>query len=464
MKNYKLIFILSGIAFSEISCEKFLEIPPPKSSLVQETVFKNNDQATSAVTGIYSSMSASSSYASGSNSSITCFAGLSSDELIGYNLTNLPFYENQLTPEFISLQTLYSSPYKTIYTANSIIEGLSTASGVTTQVKSQLEGEALFIRAFAYFYLVNLFGQVPLHLTADYRTTQTAYKASTSELYQQIIKDLKASEILLSDTYPTAGRVRPNRSAAQCMLARTYLYLQDWENAEKYATLVIQKTTVYSLVNLDAIFLANSNEAIWQLMPTANSNTQDGLLFNLTTTPIYVSLRNNFATGGFEPNDRRQTSWVKSFTNSTGTYYYPNKYKIRSSTTVTEFSMILRLAEQYLIRAEARINQGKIDAGITDLNLIRTRARPAPTVNIPNPLPPLSTTLSKTEALLAVERERKIELFSEWGHRWFDLKRTGRADEILGPLKSKWQSTDVLYPIPSGEINLNKNITQNPGY
>lgn len=457
MKHSKLLYILLIVVAQQLSCKKFLEIDPPKNSLVQETVFQNNDQATSAVKGIYATMAAT-SFASGNSSSVTCYAGVSSDELIGYSSTNIPFYENQLTADFSGLLSLYGSPYKIIYAANAVLEGLSSTVGVTPPVKDQLTGEALFARAFGYFYLVNMFGSVPLQLTTDYRITQVAPKAPINKIYSQIIEDLKSAEVYLSDDYPPEGRTRPNKSVVQALLSRTYLYLKDWENAEKYADLVLKKTNLYKLVNLDAVFLPNSQEAIWQLIPNINTNAQEGALFILQSTPTIVSLRNSFALNGFEANDKRQSSWVKSFTNSTGTYYYPFKYKTRVSTTTVEYSMVIRLAELYLIRAEARINQEKIDLGVADLNILRERARPAATPTIPNPLPPLLLTLNKNNALLAVAQERKVELFSEWGHRWFDLKRTDKATEVLAPLKTNWQPADMLYPIPQSEIDSNPNV------
>ncbi len=353
---------------------------------------------------------------------------------------------------------------QSIYTANAILEGLSAPNGVTPPIQAQLQGEALFIRAFAYFYVVNLYGPVPLQLTTNYSITQVSSRATVAQVYQQIITDLTTAENLLPEAYPTTGRARPNKSAVQALLARTYLYLKDYVNAEKYASLVIAKST-YSLVDVNSVFLANSQEAIWQLMPTANSNTQDGLNFILTAAPTSVALSNDFVNNAFEANDKRKTNWVGSLTVGSQTYYYPYKYKVRSSTTVTEYSMVLRLAEQYLIRAEARINQtGKIDQGIADLNVIRARARPTPTTSTPNPLPPLNLGMSQTAALLAVEQERRVELFTEWGHRWLDLIRTGRANVLLGAVKPKWQATDVLYPIPLNETSRNPNITQNPGY
>jgi len=468
-RNRKMTIIF-GIVFSIMftSCKKFLEIDPPKSSLVNETVFQNNDQATSAVTGMYTVMANASSYASGSGNSITCFAGLSSDELIGYNTANKPFYENQLYPELAGVRTLYSGIYQSIYTANAVLEQLVISTGVTPPVKAQLRGEALFMRAFGHFYLVNLFHKVPLLLSTDYRITQKASQASVQNLYHQVIDDLLLAETLLNDAYPTDGRVRPNKSAVQAMLARTYLYMSDWANAEKYASLVINKTNTYSMVNLDAVFLVNSKEAIWQLMPATNTNASDGTLFippALTAAPLVVSLSSEFALNAFEANDNRKDMWVRNYTHSTGTYYYPYKYRARlASTPATEYSVVLRLAEQFLIRAEARINQDKIDLGIADLNSIRTRARPLPTISVPNPLPPLSAMLNKAAALLAVEQERRVEMFCEWGHRWLDLKRTERANLILSPKKTQWQTTDLLYPVPQDEINRNPNIKQNDGY
>ncbi|MBB5436608.1 hypothetical protein HDC92_000272 [Pedobacter sp. AK017] len=461
MKHNRFIYILCSVAILQFSCKEFLKLDPPKTSLVNETVFLNDSQALSAVLGMYATMSASNSYASGGSSSITNFTALSADELIGYNALNLPYYENQLTPELSGVSNLYSGPYQSIYTANSILEGTNASNGLSTTVKAQVTGEAQFVRAFSYFYLVNLYGEVPLQLVTDYKVTTVASKSPTSIIYEQIINDLKSAENLLLEAYTSTGRTRPNKSAVQALLARTYLYIKDWENAEKYADLVIKKTDSYGLVNYDGIFLMNSKEAIWQLMPPPNNNTQEGVLFipsSLTAPPPANSLSKNFALNAFEPNDKRKDFWVKSYVAGGVTYYYPYKYKVRSSSTVSEYSMIFRLTEQYLIRAEARINQpGKIGIGIADLNMVRNRT--LPTTGNSNPIPPLSINLSKENALLAVEQERRVELFTEWGHRWFDLKRTDRANAVLGPLKSpNWQSADILYPIPRNEVTRNPNI------
>jgi hypothetical protein len=120
----------------------------------------------------------------------------------------------------------------------------------------------------------------------------------------------------------------------------------------------------------------------------------------------------------------------------------------------TEYLMVLRLAEQFLIRAEARAHQKNLADAISDLNIIRHRAG----------LPDLSSSLVQADVLAAVEKEKRIEFFAEFGHRWFDLKRTGRVDAVLAPIKPLWTSTAAFYPLPFSELQKDPNLTQNPGY
>ena len=127
---------------------------------------------------------------------------------------------------------------------------------------------------------------------------------------------------------------------------------------------------------------------------------------------------------------------------------------MKTSPVISEYYIILRYSEQLLIRAEARAQLGKIREAQNDINLVRVRAG-------------LNNTLAFTtiDLLHAIEQEKRTEFFCEWGHRWFDLKRWGKADVTLGMEKgNNWQSTDVLYPIPLLEIQRNGALTQNPGY
>ena len=215
------------------------------------------------------------------------------------------------------------------------------------------------------------------------------------------------------------------------------------------------------ITNLDNVFVKTSQEAILQLQAINTStagpiNTWEGysiIPLNTTTAPGYI-MYSNFVTSFESLTDKRYLSWIKSYTPATGpTVYYPFKYKVRVG-AVTEYSMVLRIAEQYLIRAEARAQQSNIGGAKSDIDAIRTRAG----------LLPLATGLTKDQLLLAVEKERKLELFNEWGHRWFDLKRTGRAITVLSAIKTGVTTDDLLYPIPLDATLTNNKLTQNKGY
>lgn len=453
---YFLLFIIM-IASSNYSCEKFLEIGSPKDRASPVEMFSSDAMAASAITGIYSRMANSGGF-SGNQNSISVLAGLSADELKGYSSALDVFYRNEIPTTNSTIQNrLWQEPYSYIYTTNAILEGLKGALGISESVNKQLQGEAKFIRAFCYFYLVNLFGEVPLVLTTDYRANELIPKSSTDKVYDQIIADLIDAESLLSNNYITGERVRPNKWAATALLARVYLYLEKWDLAGQKASEIIDQKNMYSLVdNLDAVFIKNSNEAIWQLMPTTSTNTKEGALFVLIATPTQVSLSPDLLTF-FESGDNRRSKWIAQYSNSTGIYYYPFKYKIRATASgvVNEYSMVIRLAEIYLIRAEARAKLFQTATALEDINLIRKRSGLATAL----------VGLNQAQCLTEIDKQRRLELFSEWGHRWLDLKRTGKTSATLAALKGgTWKDTDVLYPIPENEIIRNPSITQNLGY
>jgi hypothetical protein len=443
-------------------CKKFLDdIEPPKSTIPSHTVFTSDATATSAVIGIYLNMLNSNSFASGSDQSITALAGLSADELRNLPRTDYDATEfelNSLRKENVYVQRLWKSLYKSIYEANAIIEGLNSSSGLTDKVKDQLMGEVLFVRAFCNFYIVNLFGDAPLITTTDFLINAKISRTPVEIIYAKIIEDLTASVELLAEEYVNRDpyfddeRVRPNKFTAIALLARVYLYQENWQKAEELSTLIIDNAALYNLIaDLNKVFLMNSQEAIWQLSPVLpNFNTQEGYYF-ITNFDQYNVLREELV-ASFDSLDNRKTSWV----GTSGILYFPYKYKQGTSpaATVTESSMVFRLAEQFLLRAEARAQQDKIMGAQADINSIRSRAGLA------------NTAASDKESLLkAVEQERKMELFTEWGHRWFDLKRWGKANPALGLLKPGFTDNDLLYPIPQLELDKNTNLMpQNAGY
>jgi hypothetical protein len=293
-----------------------------------------------------------------------------------------------------------------------------------------------------------LYGDVPLVLSTDYKVNASLTRTTATDIYTQIESDLQDAISLLSTDYPSSGKVRPNKYAAIALLARVYLYEKKWPEAEN-------QSNSYSLVGLNSVFLGNSDEAIWQLLPVLSFlNTADGLTF----IPYASSVRPNyvvtdFLLANFEPGDLRKNAWLGINVVGSQTYYYPFKYKVRFGNDKIEYNMVFRLAEQYLNRAEAMAQQDKIIDAEADLNIIRSRAG----------LPDVTTTDQAT-LLSAIMHERQIEFFAECGHRWFDLKRTGNMNAVLGAEKTGWKATDSLYPIPISELQANPSLTQNAGY
>jgi len=461
MKRYKIIVVLIGllpIALIE-GCQKFITVDPPVTQLVSSSVFESDQTALSAMNGIYGTLQGPDGFANGGTQSVGFLTGLSSDELTNYYTypDQIQFYQNALNK---NNNTLYNAfwvvPYNCIYDANSLLQGISGSTKISSAVKRELTGEAKFIRAFCNFYLTNLFGNVPLITTTDYNVNANAFRANKDSVYSQIIADLTDAQSLMAGDYSFSNgeRIRPNSWAATAMMARVYLYTGRWKDAEGQATAVINESDQYAMVSdLNQVYLKNSNEAIWQLMPNAPGlNTNEGSVYILTSEPVYATLSPELV-NAFEPGDLRLQNWVADTIIGLDTFYYSFKYKVKSSETLTEYSMVLRLAEQYLIRAEARINQDNLNGAMEDLNVIRERAGL-----------PLISILDKSTLLSDVVHERQVELFTEWGHRWLDLKRTGRANSILSIIKADWQSTDTLFPIPQGEIQKDVNLTQNPGY
>jgi exonuclease III len=450
------VLIIAVMAMILSGCKKFVEIDEPIDRITTSSVFSNDQSATSAVLGVYSQMMITLPYIFSGGTTI--YAGLSADELdyTGTSADILGIRNNSITANNSIISTdHWQRAYTHIYQVNACMEGLDASNGVSAAVKQQLRGELKFLRAYMYYYLVNLFGDVPLQTSAEYQVNAVMSRSTVDDVYKQIVADLSDAKQLLGASYPSAGKARPNKYAAAALLARVYMHQQRWAEAEQEATGIIA-SGVYSIVsNLDNVFLANSIEAIWQLAPVFNGfNTTEGARFIPSGTavkPTYI-----LTTGllnAFEMNDQRKTAWTKFNTISAQQFYYPTKYKVRMNATVTEYYMMLRLAELYLLRAEARAEQDKITEARGDLNIIRGRAGlVASTVN------------TKTALLDAIEKERRIELFAEWGHRWIDLKRRGRINMVMQGVKPNWQPHAALYPIPASQLVLNPLLVQNPGY
>jgi starch-binding outer membrane protein, SusD/RagB family len=474
----KLTIIL--LVLLQLGCKKFVEVSTPATATTGASVYNNNSTAIAVLTGIYTDMSLKGYLEAGGFTTISTLAGLSSDELELYNGASDAFliahYKNSLSPNTTAGQS-WDNVYPYIFICNSAIEGFEGSTNLAPAIRQQLLGEAKFMRAFFYFYLVNLYGDVPLVITTNYKVNSQLIRASKSKVYEQIIDDLKDAQGLISNVYldgsiikNTSERVRPNKWTATALLSRVFLYTNEYANAESEASRIIDNTSTFILgtldnATLDNAFLKNSKEAIWQLQPvTSGYNTRDAELYILSSVPNSFNplfLSKNLL-NSFEPGDQRKVKWIGKYTdtvtNPNVNYFYPYKYKVNTiDAPVSEYLTMLRLGEQYLIRAEARAQQNNINDARNDLNSIRTRA------GLPN-----KTTTDKTSLLSEIQHERQVELFTELGHRWLDLKRTNTVGLIMDAAAVQkggiWRSYQALYPIPQYDIDKNPNLIQNSGY
>lgn len=442
-----------------LSCSKLVDAGKPKTKIESFALFSNQSAVISAVAGYYEKLVSSSLLIT--NGGVTVFTGLSSDEI--YNIYPHDEYDRLRTNSLLENDDLtldgylWQAAYKNIYHANAILEGLENSKSLDKNFKLQIKGEMLLGRALNYFYMVNLFGSVPLVLSTNYEENQSMPRSPIDVIYAQITADLELAVQSMNSDYPSQGRVRPNKYAALGLLARIYLYTKNWQKAYDAATEIIAQKERYSLAdNTDGVFSANSSEAIWQIRPVEDGymNTGDGFEFipfdeySMPNYGITEALLNSFEDG-----DERM-KWIGVYEDGGTKVKYPAKYKIGFSSDVVENYFVLRLAEIYLIRAEAAANMDNLHGCVQDLNIIRLRAGlkelELPTIGDPGE---------------KIMEERRHELFCEWGHRWLDLKRTGMADIILRAYKApQWESSDLLYPVPRRQRQLNPSLDQNPGY
>jgi len=449
MKKYILYLIYSAVILT--SCKKLIEVGTPLNQLTTEKVFADTSSATAAISGAYAIFNVS------IDPSYNKFLGLYTDELSYTNSATdiVQFNQSKVAPTNQTDFTTWTNFYTAIYRCNDIITQAQESATLPAAYVNQLTSEAKFLRAYAYFYLINLYGHVPLLLTTNVNINAQAAQTDPNTVYQQIISDLKDAQQGLSATYIGSGRVRANKYAAGALLAKVYLFQNDWPDAAAQSTTVINSGLYTPLLPPDTVFLANSTETILSFSTINGFITDAPNLIPTSGLPQYVI--STSLLGAFETGDLRKLYWLQSTLVNGMVYYYPYKYHNSTpNTTFPENLMCLRAGEQYLIRAEAETNGAGngINGAISDLNIIRTRAG----------LPNYSGATDQSSLLTAILHERRVELFMENSNRFLDLKRSGSINTILSAYKSTWKSTADLLPIPQNEITFDNKLIQNPGY
>ena len=442
MKKYW-IYILSLLFLS--SCNSFLEVDP-KASISGEEVIKDESSAKAALNATYVALRG---YYSVDFQSVAYLSG-DNVEWTGSQSQIQEFINHKVSPENSTISQTWNGIYRTINRANNIIKSLKNLdqTKIDASVKSDILGQAIAIRGLSYFDLVRIWGGVPLILEPTEKVGDNLgiERSSAEQVYAQVLKDFNEAEQLLPKK---TDRFAFSQKTVWALKSRYFVYQKNWTEAINYADKIIEDSD-YELLNPYYSFFKNNvsgtKESVFELFYNANElNSHRGQWQPQTNggtrqwapSPALLNLLNTEATGG-----ARKELVAKDNQNR----WYGNLYYRSPGTDPT---YIIRIAELYLIRAEAKTQLGNNTDALSDLNKIRQRAL----------LRIKSGSFTKEELLLAIEDERRLEFAFE-AHRWFDLVRTGRAKTVLGFS----EDYRLLLPIPYSQILADPALKQNPGY
>jgi len=448
------IIILLTILFQ--SCEEWIEPDFPDSQLGTVQVFEDVQTARAAIAGLCASLR-DHSVISGNAIGTGALLGSYTDDLTCFYEDNNGYtdlYQNQQLATNTTIARLWDLSYQQIYAANSIVVGLDNSISLSPEEKDVLKGEAIFIRSLIYFYLQRIFGKIPYTTELDYEYNSHLHKLSEEELLTQLISDLGEANALLKDDYRNYERIYPNRKTSELLLAKVYLELGNWSQAEDLANNIIQSGLYSFQSDINEVFHNSGTHILWQFQtPYPGATTEEASLYYFEeSTPLSYALTNNLLTA-FEENDLRLQTWITPVTFNGFTWYRNSKYKNIEGANTNEYSIVFRLAEVYFVMAESLARQGRTEEALPYLNAIRQRAG----------LPTL-TTMPQSEFLQMVLLEKRREFFAESGHRFFDLKRFGQLNS-LSSLKPNWKPFHRVWPLPQKELLLNENLKpQNEGY
>ncbi|CAZ96770.1 MULTISPECIES: RagB/SusD family nutrient uptake outer membrane protein [Zobellia] len=476
MKQFKLITMLLAVVVSFTACEKDFLSPAPTSGVSSETYFSTEEELETALINMYDGIQGVNSTDPDDRHGIQYefyITEMRSDNTRTKSSEGeaAQFESYNITPNNGIIANYYESYYNIIYRANVVLDNLDVIENAAT--KASYEAEAKFVRAYAYFNLVRLYGDVPLidRVVGPLETDIQFARVAASSIYDFIKSDLSTAVDGLDNTY----RTRASKAAAQTLLAKVYLTLG--ENYSEAQTLLESvMASGYSLEPdfEDVFYNEENNEVIFSIgyLPNLSSDSQNfsaewlngvGRTSGVNyVTSEAVAVLDEFGGDRTAVSYRPDPSQVGQYQ---VTKYLPNgedggsngKSFDSDPTLAGNDWIVIRYADVLLLHVEA-IMAGSASTtaskALTSFQAVRDRA------GLTDPV----TEVTKEDLLL----ERRVELAFE-NHRFFDLVRFGQAESVFSAFSSAnnlgYSSTDLLLPIPQNEINLsNGSMSQNPGY
>ncbi|QDK78293.1 RagB/SusD family nutrient uptake outer membrane protein [Spirosoma sp. KCTC 42546] len=462
------------------SCQDFLNLKPAYQ-ISDQSFYQNQNDFETALVGVYST-----------------FRGLYSGSVVHYigelttdnteiqwsspSADEMQLDQNAVTATNAFTRSAWNTCLYTISQSSNILNRIDAVNFDQT-TKNRIKGEAQFLRAFSYFYLVRMFGNVPIATQTFTSPAQVSAADLTlkpkEEAYKLILADLTSAETLLPATVVT-DKTKASQMTVKALLGKVYLTQQNYDLAATKLKEVIDSKQ-YSLVPDYKTLSTNGNTNLAETLleidylsgQTLGNNYSS--LFTPAITSMAIFPNNSQGSGrivptldvikAYETGDARKSISVNDSVTLIGGKKSYSRYGLKfvdfkavdPSDGSVSFT-ILRFADVLLMYAEVLNEQGKTTDALPYINQVRQRAK----------LPALAD-LSQADLRLAIERERRVELLYE-GHRWFDLVRTGRAQTVLNAhyasqkLNFSVQDFELLFPIPQAEIDLNPKLKQNTGY
>lgn len=470
MKNYIYkgmaagFIVLSGLG---ISCNVLDQ--DPQFQIATNEAFSNPVNAEAALNGLYNEAQLVYNWRVQTLGELASDLVQSVDTWDNFNVID----EFRQTPDNTEIDDLYTQIYRTIDLANNIIAFAPDVPGLGQERVNDMLGQAYTFRGMMYFELVKYFGGIPgkygelgviIETEPSIGVGEDAFKerASLQDTWNQVRSDLEMGESMLTESRASnfLTRSRLTRAAATAMLARYHLYLDNWAEAEAKATQVISQGSFELVQPFSDIFRTDfSAESIFEM----HYNVVDFSGFRQWYYPASLNGRGGlsfhvpFANELLARQGEDDRSDLIALNPAFGGVYYSTKFdQLQNASNVP----VLRIAEMYLLRAEARARQGNVAGGLDDLNAVRNRA------GLDN-----ASAGSGEELVDLVLDERRFEFAIE-GHRFFDMTRTGRAiAEFTDIPRTTGSGTYAIgnagrfiFPIPNSEIFTNPNMVQNEAY
>ncbi|OIN55941.1 RagB/SusD family nutrient uptake outer membrane protein [Arsenicibacter rosenii] len=476
----KKLFLILMMAGALVSCKDFLALAP-EYQISEQTFYKSQNDFETALTGVYGTFRGLFS------SNVLYMTELSTDnaeiQWSSPSTDEMQMDQNAVTSTNAFVQAVWNSCLYTISRSNAILNRIDGVSFDQT-AKDRIKGEAKFMRAYAYFYLVRLYGNVPI-ITQTFSSPAQVSAADlslkpASEVYAFLVKDLTEAEALL----PAGGntdKTRASRLSAKALLGKVYLTQKSYDLAAAKLKEVIDAKTYSLAANYQTLFTNGNNnlaESVFEMQFVSGRSL--GNNYSALFTPAITSMAiftNNLQGSGritptlnllnaYEAGDARKAVSVNDSVSLIGGKKSYSRYGLKfvdfkaidlSDGSVTFTA--LRYADVLLMYAEALNEQGKPAEAIPYINQVRTRAKLG---NL--------TVQTQADVRQAIENERRVEFLYE-GQRWFDLVRTGRALTVMNAhyaslkLSFKLDEFELIFPIPQNEVDLNPAmVKQNPGY